>query len=304
MHRARAALKKALVGEADTAGLSLSQILSVAARKAAHDAKNVGVQAMSILAIAVLGVAAFLNFGSFAPATQVADAPEVQTALPQAPTESQTQLPAPEQSSATNEPEQTAELPVEEQPVAAEPEPLAETVAVVEPEPALPEESSSDSTGATSAAVLLTDPSIDRSPFDPWLVDSLIGGFSSSSMLEPESLGDGQSQWVTVISDSGVWLDANFNANSRNPISNVKLGFVVDGKQFSASPSRIDFVVQPGADGLDHYLFQGRIGDIADSSGNLFSDSRMKGVFVNIVVKANPLTGQVEAMRLDVGNPS
>ena len=83
MHRARGALKKALVGEADTAGMNLGQILSVAARKAAHDAKNAGVQAMSILTIAVLGVAAFLNFGNFAPSAEVAEAPAVQTAQPQ-----------------------------------------------------------------------------------------------------------------------------------------------------------------------------------------------------------------------------
>ncbi len=60
--RARTALKKALVGEVNTQGMSINQILSVAAKKAAHDAKQIGAQAMSVIAIAVLGIAAFFNF--------------------------------------------------------------------------------------------------------------------------------------------------------------------------------------------------------------------------------------------------
>ena len=52
--RAKSAFKKALVGEAETAGLSVSQILSVAARKAAGDAtKYLGAASAIILVLAV-----------------------------------------------------------------------------------------------------------------------------------------------------------------------------------------------------------------------------------------------------------
>ena len=52
--RAKAAFKKALVGEAETAGMSVSEILSVAARKAAGDAtKYIGAASALILVLAV-----------------------------------------------------------------------------------------------------------------------------------------------------------------------------------------------------------------------------------------------------------
>ena len=63
--RARAAFKKALLGaDVDTAGMSVSAILSVAARKAAHDAKNLGAQAMVFVLFMLLAVGAFVNIGN------------------------------------------------------------------------------------------------------------------------------------------------------------------------------------------------------------------------------------------------
>jgi hypothetical protein len=275
----------------------------VAARKAAHDAKNAGVQAMSILAIAVLGVAAFLNFGSFAPATQVAEAPEVQTALPQAPTESQAQIPAPDQSSATNEPEQTAVVPAEEQPVAAEPEPAAEpvaeavtqTVAVIEPEPASPQPASSDSTSATSAAVLLTDPSIDRSPFDPWLVDPFFEQRGTADLLLSSTSSQdifARSQYA-AISEAGIWADFSFKADGTLPISDVRVGFVADQNQYFAVTRKVDYLVGRLANGLDRYTYIGEIKDIRDINNNVYSNTRMDGVRITLEVLVDPIAGKV-----------
>lgn len=54
VYRAKAAFRKALVGEAETAGLSVSQILSLAARKAARESgKQVAVAGAFLLALAV-----------------------------------------------------------------------------------------------------------------------------------------------------------------------------------------------------------------------------------------------------------
>ena len=54
LFRAKAAFKKALVGEAETAGLSVSQILSLAARKAAQDSgKYIGAASAFLLILAV-----------------------------------------------------------------------------------------------------------------------------------------------------------------------------------------------------------------------------------------------------------
>ena len=61
--RARAAFKTALLGsDVDTTGMSVSAILSVAARKAAAEAKKVGAQAMVLVLFMMLAVGAVINF--------------------------------------------------------------------------------------------------------------------------------------------------------------------------------------------------------------------------------------------------
>ena len=291
MHRARAALKKALVGEADTAGLSLSQILSVAARKAAHDAKNVGVQAMSILAIAVLGVAAFLNFGSFAPATQIADAPEVQTALPQAPTEAEPEAPV-----AIEEPVAETGTVIEAEAVVEEAvsEQVAQTVAVTEPA------AQAEASQAPANTALFFDPSIDRSPFDPWLVDPIFESGGQADLLLSSSATQDifTSSQFAAISDSGIWADFSFKADGINPISQVRVGFVADQNQYSALPQRVDYLVARMANGLDRYTYIGVIGDIRDLNNNVFSGTRMDGARITLEVVVDPTRGQVVASYL------
>ncbi len=76
LFRARGAFKKALLGDVDTNGMSMGAILSVAARKAAEDAKKVGVQAMVLVLFLAVSVGAFFNFnGSSNSVTTVAEAP-------------------------------------------------------------------------------------------------------------------------------------------------------------------------------------------------------------------------------------
>jgi RNA polymerase sigma factor (sigma-70 family) len=73
--RARAAFKKALLGaDVDTSGMSVSAILSVAARKAAHEAKQLGAQAMVFVVFMMLAVGAFVNIGNRNQDAVVADA--------------------------------------------------------------------------------------------------------------------------------------------------------------------------------------------------------------------------------------
>lgn len=69
--RARAAFKTALLGsDVDTTGMSVSAILSVAARKAAAEAKKVGAQAMVFVLFLMLAVGAVINFNSRGTSTQ------------------------------------------------------------------------------------------------------------------------------------------------------------------------------------------------------------------------------------------
>jgi len=71
IHRAKGAFKKALIGEAQTRGLSLSQILSIAARKASQDAgKYISVASATLLVLA-LSIGVIPNLGE-SPASTIA----------------------------------------------------------------------------------------------------------------------------------------------------------------------------------------------------------------------------------------
>ena len=292
LHRARGALKKALVGEADTAGMNLGQILSVAARKAAHDAKNAGVQAMSILTIAVLGVAAFLNFGNFAPSAEVAEAPAIQTAQPQAPAEAESEAPA-----AVEEPAVEAETVVEAEAVIEEPvmEQVAQTVAVTEPAVQAEAEQA-----PVASAALFTDPRIDLSPFDPWLVDPIFeqGGqvdllFGASATQDVFSKSD-----YAAISESGIWADFSFQVEGSKPISDVRVGFIAATEQYFAAATELDYLVARMANGLDRYTYVGLITEIRDPNNNVYFGTRMDGVRITLEVVVDPTRGKVVASYL------
>ena len=300
LHRARGALKKALVGEADTAGMNLGQILSVAARKAAHDAKNAGVQAMSILTITVLGVAAFLNFGNFAPSAEVAEAPVTQTAQPQPQSESQASAPAePEEQSPVAaeepvvEPETVVETELGEKTVLA-----AQVVSIVEPEAPAQSQDGGDSSIATAA--LFSDPSIDRSPFDPWLVDPIFEQGGQVDLLFGASANQdvfSKSEYA-AISESGIWADFSFQVEGSKPIADVRIGFVVDMDQYLAAATEIDYLVERLANGLERYTYVGLITDIRDLNNNVFSGTRMDGVRITLEVVVDPTKGRVVASYL------
>lgn len=264
--RARTALKKALVGEVNTQGMSINQILSVAARKAAHDAKQVGAQAMSVIAIAVLGIAAFFNFN---PASQTE-----QVAVPAPTNNSQTE-------NQTESPAQT-ETEVET--------PGAETV--VEAAPA-----SSSTTLVTELASF--DKSVDKSPFDPWLLDSMFEQSGAAEILLASESNDlfTRSQYA-AISNAGFWADFSFDADDASPIAGVRIGFVADQNQYFASPSQRDYFVGRLSNGFDRYTFVGVIKDIEDLRGNSYSDTRLDGVRITLEVTVDPVKGKVVATEL------
>lgn len=74
--RARSAFKRALIGEAETAGLSMGQILSIAARKAAKDA---GKQIAAVGTFLLVLITGFALWPRLAPVDQLAIDPEPTT---------------------------------------------------------------------------------------------------------------------------------------------------------------------------------------------------------------------------------
>jgi RNA polymerase sigma-70 factor (ECF subfamily) len=270
MLRARTALKKALVGEVSTQGMSLSQILSVAAKKAAHDAKQVGAQAMSVIAIAVLGIAALFNFNPAAQTDQIAVPAPTNNSQQESSSQTQSEFEA-----EANEPD--AEIVVEEQ--------------------STDEATASSGTLVTNLASL--ESAVDRSPFDPWLVDSIFEQSGAAEILLASQNNDlytrGQ---YAAISSSGFWADFSFDGDDLAPISEVRIGFSADNSQYFALPKKVDYFVGRLSSGLERYTFVGVIGDIQDLNGATYSDTRMTGVQITLEVTVDPVKGKVVATEL------
>lgn len=125
LFRARASFKKALVGEAEIAGKSMSEVLSIAARKAARESGKYITAAGAFLLVLAVSIGILPNIGGLSPEANIAEPAATQSATqtPEQTTEAQ-----PENQTPENEPSQTITSPAE---------PVTETVVepTTEPEP-------------------------------------------------------------------------------------------------------------------------------------------------------------------------
>ena len=311
MHRARLSLRKALIGEVDTREMTLSQILSVAAKKAAHEAKNAGVQALSVVAIAVLGVAAFLNFGtpgqldeiaapvpSASPLISEQDSGGVLTIEPQqGGAVSQAVIPSRPNTSkpeGSNTPDANENSP--EQPLSSETELESDTADIA-------------SSGSSSAEVVqfaLRDPTVDNSPFKPWSIDSLLGQEVSADLVLAGSTSKdvfSKNNYAAVL-ETGLWADFDFEADALSPISSVQVGLVAEGKQYVALTKRVDYLVTVTSDGLDKFVYVGQIREISDLNGAVFADTRLSGTYFHLEVIVDAELGQLVGSSLWIESES
>ena len=206
LFRARSAFKKSLVGEAETAGLSVSQILSIAARKAASGSGkyigSVGVLLL-VLALTIPG-----QFGGSSNVPQEVAGPISAPAQPPAAPEA----PAAEAPS-SGEADPLAPSAVESQP-AEQPEPNAPlevtTVAVSETQEALEEFTNAPAADESPAA------SIDLAAmFEPALRTSAeVAGFYLGSQ-RASSFDFYQGQNIEVFGGQGLSVFANLDSPSR-----------------------------------------------------------------------------------------
>lgn len=132
LFRARASFKKALVGEAETAGKSVSEILSIAARKAAAESGKYLSAAGAFLLVLAISIGILPNLGN-QPATLNADAPQA-TQSAQSSTEAESGSAVTEAESGSALAESTESVVTEEptEQVEAEAELVAEQPAVEE----------------------------------------------------------------------------------------------------------------------------------------------------------------------------
>ena len=127
LFRARSAFKKALVGEAEIQGKSISQVLTIAAKKAALDARENAMKVGAFIVVAAFGLGVLPNLMPSSEQVVVANAPVAES--PQQPQTPATPAPVegePEASAAVEEsPEQGQEAVETESPAVEVSEPTA-----------------------------------------------------------------------------------------------------------------------------------------------------------------------------------
>jgi RNA polymerase sigma-70 factor (ECF subfamily) len=266
--RARAAFKKALLGaDVDTAGMSVSAILSVAARKAAEEAKKVSAQAMVFVLFMVLAVGAFVNFGNRNQQAVIAEA---------------------DRSPATSAPSSSA-VPVVETPNAPA-EASAEVVLTSTPSP----------TESQTVSVTKVQPVEVARTVNSAELAYLTGlGTSEGYVVKTASLG--RSTLYDVESETGI--RASFALDGQNPavVSSVTVKFSIGDSDYRAFPKQLLQEVAYDLQGNQVVTFIGSLDYVVDENDWLVKDLALSRNVVKIVVVIDKNTGQYVSSALQVG---
>lgn len=260
--RARAAFKKALIGEAETAGKSISEILSIAARKAAAESGKYISAASAFLLVIAISIGVIPNLSGTIPENNVA---EPTTA---APVPAQSEAPAVVEEPAAESapaPEPATELTVETGPVA---EVQAETV-VAEVQPSV--------IVAAPALVVTPAPQPQPQPTQlPTFSDaafaqilatnvSQAGFYTASNAAAYGDLFQGQS--IEVFGGTGISAFVYVNPTTLK-LENAMFQLWVDGERYFAV-ARFSSVTNDGF----NLGYRGSNFYVADDQGRVFDAS-------------------------------
>jgi len=316
--RAKAAFKKALVGEAETRGLTVSEIISVAARKASKEAgKYVSVASALLLVLAVsIGVLPNLatspeqlNANTPTIATDLETSSESSaadssatnsaTAAEQADASSAASIPVPAEQLASSQPDNTG---VDINPGTSNTEFTASTGS---PANSSSSNASTPNSAAPASSLQLasfanSQDSIDQSPFDPWLLDPLFGqqAISTSLLSGPAVVTSNSPTLLSIVSSHGIWADLQFQPSSSKPFQAVTVGIYVDGKQYFARVNQQDLIVLASDSSSETYVFVGSIGLLTDVSGTSYDNTRLDGSQVKVTITVDNQSGVVTSTSL------
>ncbi|WP_138316116.1 sigma-70 family RNA polymerase sigma factor [Rhodoluna limnophila] len=285
--RARAAFKKALLGDdIDTNGMSAAAILSVAARKAAYDAKKVGAQAMVFALFLMLAVGAFIQVGGRG--TQEANLAEVEApsvTSPDSTTPGTTQSATPNASNSATPMDPTAE-------------PVTQPVTVIETVISLPKVSNPAESASPSAS-----PS--ESPFTQ-AAEAAIFDSSKSEVVfvlansRPDLKGLKFSGDYVASASQGIYAEFTFDYSGQDQFSNVNVYFLLDGLPYLASIKGTDVISGIDQVGQEHAVFYGSVAKIFDKSGEAVSDSQLAESTIRIELVISKDKTSVTSTHLDL----
>jgi hypothetical protein len=142
----------------------------------------------------------------------------------------------------------------------------------------------------------------DYTPFDPWLLDSIIEqGAISTNLLDGKVVtSSGSASLLSVISDQGLWADLQFQPAASIPFQAVTVGIYVDGKQYFARTSQRDLLVLAEDSSSETYVYVGSINLLTDASGARFDNTRLDGGQVKITITIDTQTGVVSSTSLQL----
>jgi RNA polymerase sigma factor (sigma-70 family) len=242
--RARAAFKKALIGDIDTTGMSAAAILSVAARKAASEGKKVGAAALTLIALAVMSLTAFPGL-SRTPSDQMAEAPPsagLSEGAGQTSTNNQQSGSAPSVNS-------------------------GEEVSVDGADSA---NSSSSTPGSSSTNGSSPRPQSSYEQIEKVLADGDLGGVMNSDSRSKIFVLD---QEYTAVGDNGLTAKFSFNPVSDSPFSSVRVEIKLEELLFTFVPTNSGVLSGKTTDGNDLFIFSGQAPYLFDSNGKKWSET-------------------------------
>ena len=257
--RARAAFKKALIGDVDTTGMSAAAILSVAARKAASEGKKVGAAALTLIALVVMSLTVFPGLNR-ATTDQMAEAP-VNPGSSESPSQA------------------TGEVSGTEAEVA--PTPDSE---IVDDSGANAEAAANAQSSASTAKAKAK-----KSPIETALSAPALGGIINADSRSFVFVLD---QTYTAVGENGLIVSFSFNPTSQAVFSNVEGQVQIDNLRFTFNP--VNPVLISGKNGQSQqvFMFVADVGGLTDPSGKNWSqtDLGQSKVKVEVLMESNGVT--------------
>ena len=268
--RARAAFKKALIGDIDTTGMSAAAILSVAARKAASEGKKVGAAALTLIALVVMSVTVFPGLNR-ATTDQMAEAPT---------------SPGSSDSSSTS----TGEVSGTE----------SEAASTQDGE-GVDELGNNADASAQIAAGLSSTPSptpsskTARQAIEAVLAGPSAGGVYNSDVKSMVLVID---QNYAVIGENGLTATFTFNPTNSAVFSNVNVEVKIETYSFEFKPTNTQLVSGKNGNGQDVYILVGDATYLYDESGKKWSKSELGQSRIKIEVVMEPNGAVVKSIDL------
>jgi RNA polymerase sigma factor (sigma-70 family) len=271
--RARAAFKKALLGaDVDTTGMSVTTILSVAARKAAQEAKKVSAQAMVFVLFLIVAAGAFLNLGGTGKTPEVAQGqatePSSSPSASEQPSGSETQAPT-----------KTGSV---------------STVAYIT---------------KTTASKLVADPGQKIAkdydlasrpvPVSESDVQSLLNQTATQAIVVRRAQV-GQSESIDLDSETGVRAHFIFVAGSAPRLSDLSIKFSVGDSDLTAFPKFVDSQIATDSNGNRVLTYTGSLAYIVDENDWIITDQILTSSQVRLRVVTDSATGKYASATLEI----